>query len=189
MNRGDLKPRNRVVEALLDALALKDVARAGWRRVGVEAPEAVASHTWGVALLALVLAPPELNRARVVEYALVHDLAEVLTGDITPHDGVPRAVKRAREAEAMRAICEDLPHGAELFACWRRYEARADAEARFVAELDRLDMALQAAAYVRRGALGAADARQFLDSAAHAVTTPTLVRILDAVRCTVEGSG
>ncbi len=174
------------MEALLDTLALKDVVRAGWRRVGVEAPESVASHTWGVALLALVLAPPELNRARIVEYALVHDLAEVRTGDITPHDAIPRAVKQAREAEAMRAICADLPRGAELLACWRRYEARADAEARFVAELDRLDMALQAAAYVRRGALRAADAGQFLDSAASAVTTPALVRILDALRCAVK---
>lgn len=135
-------------ELLREALALKVLDRAGWKRVGVAAPESVADHSYGVALAALVLAPPELDRARLLAMALLHDLAEVRIGDITPHDGVPREEKKRREAAAAAALFADHPG---LLALWEEAEAGQSAEARFLKELDRLDMALQAEAYARLG--------------------------------------
>ena len=49
---------------LLEALSLKDLARAGWVRAGVQHPESVAAHSWGVAWLVLALCPAELDRGR-----------------------------------------------------------------------------------------------------------------------------
>lgn len=164
-----------MIDPLLEALALKAVPRAGWIRRGVDAPESVASHSWGVAWLVVVLLPPELDRGRALTYAAIHDLAEVRVGDITPHDGVEPAEKHAREEAAMNGLTARLPAG--IREAWASYEAGADAEARFVRELDRLDMALQAVAYRDRLGEGAAE---FLRSAARVVRHPALRPLLEA---------
>ncbi|HMV69905.1 MAG TPA: HD domain-containing protein, partial [Myxococcota bacterium] len=105
------------LEALVACLDLKALPRAGWVRRGVEAPESVAAHSWGVAWLVLALAPPEIDRGRALTYAVLHDLAEVRTGDITPHDGVPPAIKAAAEARAIDDLLVSLP--LHLREAWR----------------------------------------------------------------------
>ncbi len=74
---------------------LKDLYRQGWIKyhgVPKERAESVADHSYGVAMLALMMAVetrPELDAGRVALLALVHDFGEVGTiGDVTPHDGV-----------------------------------------------------------------------------------------------------
>ncbi len=134
-----------MIERLLEALALKRLDRAGWVRRGVPRPESVAAHSWGVSWLVLVLLPPHLNRERALSYAVLHDLAEVRVGDLTPADGIPARQKAEREDQAMAQMMRGLP--AHLLQTWRAYERQDDAEARFVRQLDRLDMALQAVWY------------------------------------------
>jgi putative hydrolase of HD superfamily len=167
-----------VIEALLEAVALKRVDRAGWLRVGVSRPESVAAHSWGVAWLALLFLPEELDRERALTYAVLHDLAEATVGDLTPHDGVSREEKARREHEAMVALCRELPRGVEILALWEAYEAQQDEEARFVRQLDRLDMAIQALAYRREGA----ETEAFVASAARAIEHPPLIALLDRIR-------
>nr|WP_135536074.1 HD domain-containing protein [Halostella pelagica] len=68
---------------LLELLDLKDERRTGWELRDIEDPESVAAHTWGMATLCLVYADRvEVDRDRAVTMALIHDLAEVRTGDI-----------------------------------------------------------------------------------------------------------
>ncbi len=147
---------------LLEALALKDLPRAGWVRAGVDQPESVAAHSWGVAWLVLVLCPEGVDRGRALAIAVAHDLAEVRCGDITPHDGVPAAEKQAREQTAMEALAADLPNGDEILALWREYEDGDTAEGRFVKACDKLDMALQAQSYSAAQGL---DLEEFVESA------------------------
>ncbi|MFN7146928.1 MAG: HD domain-containing protein, partial [Myxococcota bacterium] len=66
-----------------EAVLLKEVDRSGWTRIGVPHPESVAAHSWGVALLALLRCPPELDRHKLLAMAILHDLAEVRVGDLT----------------------------------------------------------------------------------------------------------
>lgn len=167
---------------LLSALDLKHVPRAGWLRAGISAPESVAAHSWGVALLALGVPAPELDRERLLAFALVHDLAEVTVGDITPHDGVS-AEDKARQEHA--AAEELLAHTPELLALWRDYEAQGCAESRFVRQLDRLDMALQALRYAERGS----DTAEFVESARAVIADPRLVAILDDAIRSSDGPG
>lgn len=172
-----------MIDAWLSALALKELPRAGWRRVGVRDPESVAAHSWGVSLLAVALAPDAMDRARLLSYAAVHDLAETLAGDITPHDGVS-AIDKARAEQA--AIDELATRGlpATLVALWHDYEAQADDEARYIRELDRLDMAVQALAYAPQ-----AEVQEFVDSAAKVVTHPTLTPILAEIQTRLSSVG
>ena len=156
----------------LEVVHLKAVDRAGWIQVGVGRPESVAAHSWGVAWLVLELLPSDLDLGRALAYAVLHDLPEARVGDLTPHDGVDRCAKHALEAAAARDL---LPPA--LHARWEAYEAQADPEARFVRELDRLDMALQAVVYAEE----AVDVRPFFASAREVVRSPPLVRILETL--------
>ncbi len=158
-------------ELLLEALGLKELARAGWVRAGVARPESVAAHSWGVAWLVLALCPPELDRGRALAIAVLHDLAEVRVGDLTPEDGVEEAEKSRREARAMRGLLGGLDRGDELEALWRDYEAAGSPEARLVKACDKLDMALQAARY--QGATGL-DLSEFVSSALDRLESPLL---------------
>lgn len=142
---------------LLETLALKDLPRAGWVAKGVKSPESVASHSWGLAWLTLVLCPPNLNRGRILEMAALHDLAEVRVGDITPHDGISEEEKFQKENEAMISILEPMCHREELKSIWDEYEQSATPEAKFLKSMDKLDMALQAQRY--------GNLTEFIDSA------------------------
>ena len=128
-------------EALIEALGLKDVVRAGWLRAGVENPESVAAHSWGMAMLATQLCPDDLNLQRVLELCILHDIAEVRVGDITPHDNIAPEEKHRLESEAIEEM------GIEANAIFAEYEAQETPESRFVRYLDKLDMALQAEIY------------------------------------------
>ena len=133
--------------ALLETLHLKALPRAGWMRVGVAQPESVAAHSWGVAWLVLNLCPPDVDRARALELAVIHDVAEVRSGDITPYDGISAEQKSTVERVSMEAMVRDLPARAHLLECWEEYEAAESKESVFVKACDKLDMALQASLY------------------------------------------
>ena len=127
----------------------------------------------GVALLALLLpraAGLDVDRARCVAMALVHDLAEAIVGDITPHDGVGPDEKLRRERSAIGQIARDLGD-TELLALWNEFEAGHTAEAKLVRELDVIEMALQARHYERAGRLPAEPASQFVKSAQSRVSS------------------
>ncbi len=142
-----------------EAMRLKEVDRAGWKRIGVTHPECVAGHSWGVALLALLRCPPDLDRGKLLAMAVLHDLAEVRVGDITPHDSVPPEEKHRRERAAMDDL---LAHRPDLRAIWDEAEAGVTAEARLLKELDRAEMGLQAERYSEQGF----DVSEFLAAAA-----------------------
>lgn len=152
------------------AFQLKATDRAGWQRVGVPSPESVAAHSWGMALLALAVCPPHLDRERVLALCILHDIAEAIIGDITPHDGVSRDEKRSRERSAAARL---LGAHAELWGLWEDYEQQRSDEAKLVKQLDRLDMGLQAKLYA-----AVADTTEFTQSALRAIDDPDLRALL-----------
>ena len=153
---------------LLEMLELKQLSRTGWVRSGVENPESVAAHSWGMAVLALRLAPKELNLERVLSLCLVHDLPEVRIGDLTPHDDT------SNKAELERKAMSDMaPQWLSLF---EEYEAGETAEAQFVKQIDKLDMGLQAIMYQTKQDIAL---EEFITSAKSKITNKNLLRFLD----------
>lgn len=160
-----LYPLPRETRSLLARAAeLKRVDRAGWKRVGIEAPESVAAHSYGVALAALLLAPADVDREKLLAMALLHDLAEIEVGDITPYDGISREEKHARERAAMSRLLAARP---DLLALWEEAEAGTSEEARLLHALDKLDMDVMAERYAEDGF----DTAQFRASAKRAIDT------------------
>jgi putative hydrolase of HD superfamily len=142
-----MKP-SQVVQFFELVARLKALQRKGWVRSGVCVPETVASHSYGVAMLALLLGDGD---AQGLKLALVHDLAESLVGDITPKCGITPREKAVLEDEAFRKIRDDVLSGSEagceLYALFREYEEANTPAAVFVHQLDKLDMVLQAFTY------------------------------------------
>ncbi|MFB6234085.1 MAG: HD family hydrolase [Halopenitus sp.] len=150
------------LDALLDALQLKDERRTGWQLRGIDDPESVAAHSWGVAYLCLTLGDrfradlPDLDLDRALRLAVVHDVAEAETGDVATRadstvdtaDAPDAEEKEALEREAMAALAGPLPD--HLRDAWEEYEARETPEAILVKELDLVEMCLQALFYERR---------------------------------------
>ena len=137
-------------EPFLEVLGLKEVDRAGWKRSGLTDVESVAGHSWGVAFLAMQICPPELDRLKVIEMAVCHDVAEVRVGDITPHDGISAEEKIRIETEAMLSLSKGFPRGDHMLELYREYEVGETAEARFLKLCDKLDMAFQSYVYQSR---------------------------------------
>jgi len=183
------------LDLALAALRLKDVERAGWAMHGIVAPESVADHSFGTALLCLLYAADAgVDRDRAVAIALAHDLAEAVTGDFANRaDAADRRVSDAEKAAAERAAIASLvpPEAAELRELWLEYEERASAEALFVRDMNILDMCLQALAYEEWGrydptvpvpsAGGHTHLDEFFASAAQRLGTPLGRRLFTAV--------
>ncbi len=164
--------------ALAQISHLKHLPRAGWVRRGVAGPESVAGHLHRVAVLALILDRPDIDRDKLVRMVLIHDLPESdpSVGDITPFDGVSKEEKSAREAAAMERLCASLPNGDELLSLWREYEEGKTPEAKFAHQLDALEMGLQACEY--QAAQGI-DLEEFVVSAKQKISDLELLAMLE----------
>jgi putative hydrolases of HD superfamily len=165
------------------AAKLKAVPRTGWLDRGVRPlqVESVADHSFGVALLAWACALQRqaqgaaIDPERVLKLAIIHDLAEAETGDVTPydkaaipseHDPMARrafletrhhrdpdrgAAKRAAEDAVMRSLLDALPDATRsvLAELWDELHLGTSSEARFVKQVDRLETFLQSRFYLR----------------------------------------
>ena len=109
--------------------------------------QSVASHSWNMALMAVVLRPylqTPVNMERVLQMCLLHDLPEAIAHDVPLHqqtDAV-RAQKHQDEVNAIRQIT-DLIQCDAVSAAFREYELRQSPEARLVKALDVLDTGVQ----------------------------------------------
>ena len=165
---------SRAVSFLHLTQQLKLTPRTGWVNHGVDKPESIADHMYRMSLMAMVAAKemPGLDQNRCVKLALIHDLAEAIVGDITPHDPVSKEEKAKMEADAMAKIRDmlgDSLGGEEVEALWHEYEDQVTDEAKLLKDLDKLEMIMQAGEYER--AQGK-DLSQFFESTAGKFTTP-----------------
>lgn len=150
-----------------DVMSLKRVPRSGWitYRISGHDIESVSSHSYSVAVIALIMA--EIMRSRnqkvdvenVLKMALLHDLSESLTFDISKaylrYLGRKGSVLKTRlERKAASRILSDL-QSKQLARTFRTaiegYSSSNTLEARIVHCADALDLLLQAIEYERMG--------------------------------------
>ena len=139
-----------MIDILLKAFELKDEKRTGWELRNIEDPETVADHTWGTAFNVLVHAPEKIDKEKTLKMALIHDIGETEAGDIAhravdAENKVTEEEKEQKEEEAVQKISEAL--GEELLDLWKEYEERETKEAKFVKDMDLIDMCLTALKY------------------------------------------
>jgi len=142
----------RAVDFLHLTQALKTTPRTGWVNHGVDKPESIADHMYRMSIMAMVASKsmPELDQNKCVKLALIHDLAEAIVGDITPHDPVTKEEKQKLESDAMvkiRDMLGDALGGEEIQELWHEYEDGLTSESKLLKDLDKLEMIMQAGEY------------------------------------------
>ena len=92
---------DKIIKFFSEIGKLKLIPRRGWVIRDVKNPESIAEHTFRVAIMAWVLADrknSKLNLEKLIKMALIHDLCEVYSGDITPYDSIlPKDKKKRQE--------------------------------------------------------------------------------------------
>ncbi len=162
------KKASSIIQFLTELMRLKSVPRIGWLLRGVRDVESVASHSFGVAVIAMLLADRARQRGmvvdgeRVLRMALMHDLTEARTGDLPSTIKKYFGKKNVKDADAM--IAEEMlaPLGEPYLALWREYEHRDCIESKLVKAADKLDLLLQSLEYEKGGARSL---QEFWDSA------------------------
>jgi len=140
---------NNAVEFFMFVGQLKTEQRTGWTHHDIKNVESVSDHMYRMSMMAMLLDAPDIDKTRCMKLALVHDLAECIVGDITPHCGVSAEEKDRREREALYKITKNIPKqiADEVLDLWEEYNKRETAEAKIVKDLDRFEMILQAFEY------------------------------------------
>jgi len=139
------------------AARLKVEPRRGWSQISrIKRVESVADHSFGVAVLSLLEgAERGYNVERMLTLALIHDLEEAITRDLTPEDKNRLGSKKVRSLRraARTQITNMMPmeQRVQYERMWRDLETGRTREARLVKDLDKFEMLLQASRYARLG--------------------------------------
>lgn len=174
---------------------LKLCKRTGWYHHRVPEPESISDHMYRMAVMAILLKEDKVDIRKCVMMALVHDLAEALVGDLTPHCKVDKNEKTRRELDAIHFLTYDLLGDTDasntIFQLWYEYEQRQSLESKLVKDLDCFELCLQAYEYEK--AHNIEDLQQFWQGAAPKIQHPQvkgwLTALLQKRRAFWEGQG
>lgn len=116
-----------------------------------------------------------LNKEKCIKIALVHDIAECIVGDITPHDNIAKEDKSRQESEAIETLKSTLGGGDianEMADLWMEYEHQTTKEAILIKQIDKLEMVIQAFMYEKSQPI---DLSEFYNGIASKLSDPTLL--------------
>jgi putative hydrolases of HD superfamily len=129
---------------------LKKVRRSGWiNKANISSPESVADHSYSMCMMCMVLSEIlNLDTEHVMKMANLHDLAESMVGDNTP-DMISHDEKINQEDKTMREIIFKLPDNLQekYLDIWNEYIENKTVSSKFVHNIDKLEMAMQAKSY------------------------------------------
>jgi 5'-deoxynucleotidase YfbR-like HD superfamily hydrolase len=167
---------------------LKKIKRTGWVRHGIPESESVADHTFRTTLMAMTMGDIlEVDSFKLIKMALIHDLAEAIAGDITPHDGISREEKQRIEEMGLKQLLKDVPNGQAFLELWVEYEEQNSREAIILKNIDKLEMALQAGEYQK--AFPDKDLSEFILEAHRQINIPEMRGLLEEVRREINSDG
>ena len=133
---------------------LKKIKRSGWiHKSNVLSPESVADHSYSMCMMSMVLSEIiDLDTEHIMKMANLHDLAESFVGDNMPGK-ISYEEKVLLEDKAMRKIISKLPSflRGKYLDIWNEYVDNSTVSAKFVHNIDKLEMALQAKEYESDG--------------------------------------
>lgn len=102
-----------------------------------------AEHSYQLAMTAWFIVDQfnlDMNRQRLLEYALVHDLVEVYSGDTDPYLSSEEYLnsKAEREEQALKRIKGEFQNFSSMSQAIHKYEAKGDNEAKLIFLLDKI---------------------------------------------------
>lgn len=136
-----------VILFLLESEKLKSVLRQT-KPLGEDRFENSAEHSWQTTLAAMILlenAPENLDRLKILQMLLIHDIVEIDAGDVFVYDEQARVDAFEAETKAAERLFGMLDEdvGGPLLALWHEFEAAQTPEAKFAKACDRVMPVLQ----------------------------------------------
>ena len=131
-----------------------------------------------MSVMAMVLSDTkELNTEKILKMSILHDWAESKIGDFMP-DEITTEKKTELEEYAMTEILDNLPEKIKdnYYDIWNDYKDNSSKEAKFVHELDKLEMALQGKIYEKEN--DPEKIKPFIISAVEQIVDDDLKKIL-----------
>lgn len=133
----------------------KRLLRSGPVREGIKDPESVAEHSFRTGVIAMVLSDKfdyQLDKDKLVKMALIHDIGEIVTGDVVMQRGEVldlklRDEKEERERVGIKQIFNQIREGEIYGDIFEEMIARKSPEAKVFWQFDKLEMALTALEY------------------------------------------
>jgi putative hydrolase of HD superfamily len=180
-----LSPRSRKIATLyFQAHHLKHIYRKGWleNNISTKYCESIADHTFGVAFLVLILADevdPSLNHEKLLKMALLHDYSESVIGDTTPRNEVDHTFRKHMESEIFSDFFSTLKGGQALIRLFHEFETQTSPEAKFLKEIDALEMTLQAVFYEKKHGV---NPETFFQSAETSIHSPLILKLFQEIR-------
>ena len=146
------------VRFYLLATKLKYKIRSGWDskhwNVTNERIESIAEHVYGTSILAISLkygCNLDVDMEKVLKMLAIHEIGEVLIGDITPYDNVTQEEKEKIEHKAMMDVLGEIGGKEELFSLLLEFDRHDTKESKFAYLCDKLEADIQAKVYQDRG--------------------------------------
>lgn len=168
-----------LLEFFLKVSKLTTLKRTGWVWRGINDPETVAEHSLRVAFFAFVLGTSAgLRVKKMLEMAILHDICEAYSGDLTPFYGIlPKDPKKRKEMlqrwirlpqnqkvslvknrvsiekKSLLRVIKGLSKKTQMniLALWLDFENGLSPEGRFVKQIDKIEAMLQAIEYFGTG--------------------------------------
>ena len=149
-----------IVEAVVASVPIPVTVkiRSGWDEthwnVSKERLESIAEHVYGTCILALSIDSEfetNLDINKVVKMLVIHELGEVVIGDITPFDNITPEEKMEKEHEAIKEVLGDLIKKDEFYSLLLEFDDKKTKEAVFAHHCDKLEADIQAKVYQDMG--------------------------------------
>lgn len=161
LNKAYKKTNKKQEEKLNDAMRfyllatqLKYKIRSGWDEthwnVSKERIESIAEHVYGTCILALSIDSEfttNLDINKVIKMLVIHEIGEVVIGDITPFDNITPEEKLEREHEAIKEVLGNLIKKEEFYSLLLEFDEKKTKEAIFAHHCDKLEADIQAKVY------------------------------------------
>jgi len=132
---------------------LEQVVRKGWLMCNVPAKrlESVADHTLQLIMLASVITKKlniNVNMTKLIDMLLIHDLGEIIIGDISEIEG-DRANKKKDESKSVKKILDklDVNNSKYYYDLWLEMETRDTDISKFAYLLDKIDAVIKSGIY------------------------------------------
>lgn len=158
--------QDRVADFLFEIGTLRNMRRMQ-SQILPEATDTIASHSFEVAIIGMILARSEnADENKVIKMCLFHDLAEARIGDA---NFIHKFYVKTDEEKALQDQVSDTPIAEEVLSIIKEYEAHETNEAIIAKDADLLDQILVQSATIKSGS----DKKLWNDNSAKGLQTET----------------
>lgn len=141
---------------------LKNKIRSGWKAWNIKRQrvESVAEHIYGTAMLAIAIESEfdeQVDLQKILTIILIHEIEEIIIGDLTPFDKTTKEEKRKMGRQAVEKVFSTLTKKYKYIDLIEEFEEMKTKEAIFAKMCDKLEADIQCKIYCEENSLDIKD--------------------------------